>query len=168
MIYLSFLNRFMTTKSHLFFRTRILMKCTRNMVKPVFYASEHCDSRFYCQTKRNDQRFFSSKSPHHDLPYQQSADNMLQSMLDFVELPEYMDYIESTNLAGDGVLEIVLNKNRGTIVLNKHYALKQIWYSASNSTPDYFDYDTNPPWISRRTQQSLQNRLLGDIQSSSM
>jgi frataxin-like iron-binding protein CyaY len=53
-------------------------------------------------------------------------------MLDLVELPEYTNFIESANLTGDGVLEIVLVENKGTIVLNKHYALKQIWYSASN------------------------------------
>lgn len=100
-----------------------------------------------------------------DAAYQQGADALLQILVDKLETPAYSTAVECVDLSGDGVLEIILANGKGTIVLNKHYVYKQIWYSAPHRTPDYFDFNTTPPWTSQRTAVTLQQRLATDILS---
>ena len=63
----------------------------------------------------------------------------------------------------EGVLSIEFP--RGTFVINKHGASKQIWYSSPVSQPAYFDAmtDSGKKWWSIRLQMDLRTKLAKDI-----
>lgn len=56
---------------------------------------------------------------------------------------------------------------RGTFVLNKHNASRQIWYSSPVSQPAYFDPIGNDGqrWWSDRISMTLRNKLKTDIRN---
>lgn len=54
-----------------------------------------------------------------------------QSLCSQLESSDYSDIIDGVDLE-NGVLEIHLSGRKGTIVLNKHYIHRQIWYSSPN------------------------------------
>lgn len=65
----------------------------------------------------------------------------------------------------EGVLSLEFPK--GTFVLNKHCASRQIWYSSPVSQPAYFDAlnREGKSWWSERLQADLRDTLGKDIQS---
>jgi hypothetical protein len=73
-----FTNPLMYTRNRMFFCATILMRWKPIIVKPLSYVNEYRHKKFYWQTKQNDQRFFTTKSNHHDIAYQQCADDMMQ------------------------------------------------------------------------------------------
>ena len=72
---------------------------------------------------------------------------VLQSMEDDSPLLEETNY-------GDGVLEIDCG-DKGTFVINKHYATQQIWYSSPVSGAHYFEAASRPLWISEKLEKNV-------------
>jgi frataxin-like iron-binding protein CyaY len=69
----------------------------------------------------------------------------------------------------EGVLTIEFPK--GTFVINKHQASRQIWFSSPVSVPGYFDLykqnGTGVLWWSSRLETTLRSKLSVDIHSLS-
>jgi frataxin-like iron-binding protein CyaY len=85
----------------------------------------------------------------------QRVGDVLDSRLDSIGA-ESVDYQE-------GVLVIEFPK--GTFVLNKHTASRQIWYSSPVSPPAYFEpvTDSGKRWWSIRLNTTLSHKLSQDI-----
>ncbi|KEP66129.1 UNVERIFIED_CONTAM: iron donor protein CyaY protein [Hammondia hammondi] len=105
-------------------------------------------------------------SPSKDADYQMAADALLHTLFQQVEADEW-DGVEDIDYR-EGVLQITCRGGR-TLVLNKHYATKQIWYASPVSGGDYFDYSANSSsgcptsWRSARS-----GRTLGDVLSTEL
>ena len=110
---------------------------TRRFCKPVSFT----ESEFDANALRELQRI---------------AD-VIDQQADFIGA-EAVDYQE-------GVLVIEFTK--GTFVLNKHTASKQIWYSSPVSPPGYFEplTDAGKRWWSLRLRVCLRDKLSEDIQT---
>ena len=89
----------------------------------------------------------------------------LESIADLVDtqISDNTDVDGSVELH-EGVLTIdFLSPGRGTFVVNKHTASRQIWYSSPVSQPAYFDADSN--WTSKRLGgMNLRSKLALDIE----
>ncbi|PHJ20930.1 iron donor protein [Cystoisospora suis] len=105
-----------------------------------------------------------------DVEYQRAADALLKNL--FIQ-------VEQSNLEGlddidyqEGVLKITCEGGE-TIVLNKHYASKQIWYASPISGGDYFEYSAESSsgdaktWKSLRSGRSLEEALLRELKQIS-
>ncbi|KFH07721.1 iron donor protein CyaY protein [Toxoplasma gondii MAS] len=105
-------------------------------------------------------------SPSKDADYQRAADALLKTLFQQVEADEW-DGVEDIDYR-EGVLQITCRGGR-TLVINKHYATKQIWYASPISGGDYFDYSANSSsgcpasWRSARS-----GRTLGEVLSTEL
>lgn len=86
--------------------------------------------------------------------YQTAADACLEHISEVLQaMEDDSELLEETNY-GDGVLEIDCG-DKGTFVINKHYATQQIWYSSPVSGAHYFEAASRPLWISQNLEMSV-------------
>lgn len=107
-------------------------------------------------------RLFCSAAKLGESEFDSLALGELQHLADLVDTSS--DSIDAENVEiHEGVLTIEFPK--GTFVLNKHGASKQIWYSSPVSPPAYFEplTDTGKKWWSLRLQMNLRDKLSSDI-----
>ena len=108
-------------------------------------------------------RLFCSAVSLNESEFDSLAVRELQTVAEIVDANA--DYLDAENIdIHEGVLTIEFPK--GTFVLNKHGASKQIWYSSPVSPPAYFEplTDTGKKWWSLRLQMSLRDKLDTDIE----
>ena len=86
--------------------------------------------------------------------YQTAADACLEHISEVLQaMEDDSELLEETNY-GDGVLEIDCG-DKGTFVINKHYATQQIWYSSPVSGAHYFEAASRPLWISQNLEMNV-------------
>uniref|UniRef100_A0A0G4HTH9 Uncharacterized protein n=1 Tax=Chromera velia CCMP2878 TaxID=1169474 RepID=A0A0G4HTH9_9ALVE len=79
----------------------------------------------------------------------QPSEQCLHDSLEEAEVEE----LEDLELR-EGVLTIDLGR-LGIFVINKHFLTQQLWYSSPVSGAQYFDFSSNPKWMSQTLKQDL-------------
>ena len=96
--------------------------------------------------------------------FESLAKSELESIADLVD----SQVSDNENVDGscelhEGVLTIdFVSPAKGTFVVNKHTASRQIWYSSPVSQPAYFDADSG--WYSKRLGMGLRSKLALDVE----
>ena len=87
--------------------------------------------------------------------FESEAITALESMLETAETQIH----DSVNNLNDGVLKI--EHPKGTIIINKHFLTKQLWYSSPVIGPAYFDALTSlgHRWWSIKLQKDVFTQL---------
>ena len=63
----------------------------------------------------------------------------------------------------DGILNITLEDNGATYVINRHTASQKIWYSSPLTGADYFSFDENSGnWLNSK-QEELRKKLFSEL-----
>lgn len=95
--------------------------------------------------------------------YQILADECLEHISEVLQsMEDDSPLLEETNY-GDGVLEIDCG-DKGTFVINKHYATQQIWYSSPVSGAHYFEAASRPKlWISEKLEKNVYQFLFEEL-----
>ncbi|CDR97574.1 -Protein CyaY [Babesia bigemina] len=91
--------------------------------------------------------------------FNEAALNQLQALHDTLETVD-----DISSISFDGTVLTAEIDPKQYIVLNKHEASQQIWYSSFNGV-DYFDIEDGK-WLSRRTGRHLDAVLKYDVQQA--
>ncbi|CDJ40286.1 hypothetical protein, conserved [Eimeria tenella] len=97
-----------------------------------------------------------------DIHYQAAADALLSGLAEQLQERQDAEGIDDVDCR-DGVLKVVCESGL-TLVLNKHYVTRQIWYASPRSGAQYFDFVTG--WRCARTGLSLLEVLTRDISAA--
>ena len=117
--------------------------------------------RFPVTTYRNQLRSFCAMS---ESKFESLANTELETIADLVDSQICdNDDVDGSVELHEGVLTIdFLAPAKGTFVVNKHTASRQIWYSSPVSQPAYFDADSG--WYSKRLGMVLRSKLALDVE----
>lgn len=94
-----------------------------------------------------------------DAVYQAAADSLLEGLGEQLQEASGIEEVDFR----DGVLKI-LCAGGVTLVLNKHYVTRQIWYASPLSGAQYFEFSLG--WVCARTGTSLLEALRKDLDKS--
>lgn len=63
----------------------------------------------------------------------------------------------------DGILNIIIESNAKTYVINRHSASQKIWYSSPVSGADYFSYDDKKEKFISDKNEELKTKLFKEL-----
>ena len=91
--------------------------------------------------------------------FYQLCEKFLQDLSDKIENLDSNSNLELEYL--DGILKIVINKNKKTFIVNRNSGNQKIWYSSPFSGADYFSYnDLQNKWLNSKNVELFDKLFL--------
>ena len=89
------------------------------------------------------------------------CENFLQNLAEKIELQDVDSNLEVEYQ--DGILEIIINSNKKTFIINRNAGNQKIWYSSPFSGADYFSFDEKTlDWRDVKGDE-LEQKLLSEL-----
>jgi len=91
--------------------------------------------------------------------FYQLCEKFLQDLSDKIENLDSNSNLELEYI--DGILKIVINKNKKTFIVNRNSGNQKIWYSSPFSGADYFSYnDLQNKWLNSKNVELFDKLFL--------
>ena len=90
------------------------------------------------------------------------CENFLQNLAEKIESQDIESKLEVEYQ--DGILEIVINNNKKTFIINRNAGNQKIWYSSPFSGADYFSFDENSKNWLNSSGDELSKKLFKELQ----
>ena len=85
----------------------------------------------------------------------------LQNLAEKIELQDVDSNLEVEYQ--DGILEIIVNSNKKTFIINRNAGNQKIWYSSPFLGADYFSFDqSSQSWINAKGEE-LSQKLFNEL-----
>ncbi|NBX53159.1 MAG: hypothetical protein EBT63_05880 [Proteobacteria bacterium] len=91
--------------------------------------------------------------------FYQLCEECLQDLSDKIENLDINSNLELEYL--DGILKIIINKNKKTFIVNRNSGNQKIWYSSPFSGADYFSYnELQNKWLNSKNVELFDKLFL--------
>ncbi len=89
------------------------------------------------------------------------CENFLENLAEKIELQDIDSKLEVEYQ--DGILEIIINSNKKTFIINRNAGNQKIWYSSPFSGADYFSLDeSSQNWLNAKGDE-LSKKLFNEL-----
>ncbi len=89
------------------------------------------------------------------------CENFLQNLAEKIEGQDVNSKLEVEYQ--DGILEIIINSNKKTFIINRNAGNQKIWYSSPFSGADYFSFDESlQNWLNAKGDE-LSKKLFNEL-----
>jgi iron donor protein CyaY len=89
------------------------------------------------------------------------CENFLQNLAEKIELQDVDSALEVEYQ--DGILEIIINSNKKTFIINRNAGNQKIWYSSPFFGADYFSFDeSSQSWLNAKNEE-LSKKLFNEL-----
>ena len=89
------------------------------------------------------------------------CENFLENLAEKIELQDVDSKLEVEYQ--DGILEIIINSNKKTFIINRNAGNQKIWYSSPFSGADYFSFDeSSQNWLNAKGDE-LSKKLFNEL-----
>jgi len=89
------------------------------------------------------------------------CENFLENLAEKIELQDVDSKLEVEYQ--DGILEIIINSNKKTFIINRNAGNQKIWYSSPFSGADYFSLDeSSQNWLNAKGDE-LSKKLFNEL-----
>ena len=89
------------------------------------------------------------------------CENFLQNLAEKIELQDVDSKLEVEYQ--EGILEIIINSNKKTFIINRNAGNQKIWYSSPFLGADYFSFDeSSQNWLNAQNEE-LSKKLFNEL-----
>jgi len=89
------------------------------------------------------------------------CENFLQNLAEKIELQDVDSILEVEYQ--EGILEIIINSNKKTFIINRNAGNQKIWYSSPFLGADYFSFDeSSHSWLNAKSEE-LSKKLFNEL-----